>query len=124
MIHSLLSRRRMSPSVALLAAAMMAGPMTAAAQQDVTTAAPAVNAATVERSAFETPLPVRLQVGDATGNLLRAQREGSVASPTPRPLAGDVASLSYQRYLDSFKYAIPEKFSTTVQRSGSSGSSR
>ncbi|MGJ7543515.1 DUF3613 domain-containing protein [Variovorax sp. LT1R16] len=100
-------------SVALLAALSIAMPLSAAAQQEV---APDAQAAAVEP---EPVLSVRMQVGDATRNLLAMQREGKVASTTPRPLAGDVATLSYQRYLDSFKFPIPEKFSATVQKSGS-----
>ncbi|RZI68778.1 DUF3613 domain-containing protein [Variovorax guangxiensis] len=67
----------------------------------------------------------RVPVGDATQGLLALQREGSAASATPRPIAGDVAQLSYQRYLDSFdgaKHPIPAQFGTTVKASGSAGS--
>lgn len=102
-------------SVALLTALSIAMPLTAAAQQEV-----ALDAH-VAAAEPQPVLSVRLQVGDATRNLLAMQREGHVASTTPRPLAGDVATLSYQRYLDSFKFPIPEKFSATVQKSGSGG---
>lgn len=90
-------------------------PLLAAAQQAT------VSAELVEMSpTFEVPaLPTeRRQVGDATRHLLDMQREGRAASPTPRPLAGEIASLSYQRYLDSFKFPIPERFNTTVQKTG------
>ena len=66
-----------------------------------------------------------LPVGDATQGLLALQREGRAASTTPRPIAGDVAQLSYQRYLDSFdgaKHPIPAQFGTTVKASGNTGS--
>jgi len=78
-----------------------------------------------EPSTAESVAPApRLPVGDATQGLLALQREGRMASPTPRPIAGDVAQLSYQRYLDSFdgaKHPIPAQFGTTVKASGSGG---
>ena len=113
-----------APAVVVLLTAVLAGlPMPAAAQQ---TSDPAEVAEPVKATrSMEVPvLPTeRRQVGDATRHLLAMQREGYIASTTPRPLAGDVASLSYQRYLDSFKFPIPEKFSTTVSRSGAAGGS-
>lgn len=63
----------------------------------------------------------RLQVGDATSQLLALQRGGSVASTTPRPIAGDVATRSYQRYLQSFDHPIPERFGPTVGATTSGG---
>jgi len=67
-------------------------------------------------------LTVDMQVGDATHNLLALQREGTHASKTPRHLTGEVANLNYQRYLDSFKFPIPEKFNAAVQKSPGGGS--
>jgi hypothetical protein len=75
-------------------------------------------------SAQAAPLPPRTQIGDATSALLALQRDGTAASPTARPIAGDVAHLSYQRYLDSFdgaKHPIPEKFGTTVKSDSGQG---
>jgi hypothetical protein len=46
------------------------------------------------------------------------QREGNYASTTRRPIAGDVATLSYQRYLDSFKLPIPASFTATTSDTG------
>jgi hypothetical protein len=62
-----------------------------------------------------------LQVGDAASNLLAWQREGDIASSTPRPIAGDVARRSYERYLKSFEYPIPERLGSTV-KTGSNAS--
>lgn len=59
-----------------------------------------------------------LRVGDATRTLLDMQREGNYASTTRRPIAGDVATLSYQRYLDSFKLPIPASFTATTSDTG------
>lgn len=53
-------------------------------------------------------------VGDATRTLLDLQRDGHYASTTRRPIAGEVATLSYQRYLDSFKLPIPANFNATL----------
>ncbi len=62
-----------------------------------------------------------LQVGDATSNLFAWQRGGEIASSTPRPIAGSVASRSYERYLKSFEHPIPEQFNSSV-KSTSAGS--
>ncbi|WP_093347679.1 DUF3613 domain-containing protein [Variovorax sp. PDC80] len=68
-----------------------------------------------------------LQVGDATLNLLAWQSSGQISSATPRSIAGSVASRSYERYLKSFEYPIPERLGSTVKGpasgSGSTGSS-
>lgn len=64
-----------------------------------------------------------LQVGDATLNLLAWQRSGEIASPTPRPIAGSVASRSYERYLKSFEFPIPERLNSTVSDRKGGGSS-
>lgn len=56
----------------------------------------------------------RLQVGDATHDLLALQRDGRLASRTPRPISGDAAHLSYERYLKSFTHEIPVDFKSSV----------
>ena len=56
-----------------------------------------------------------LQVGDATQGLLAWQRSGDIASTTPRPIGGSVAQRSYERYLKSFEFPIPERLSSTVK---------
>lgn len=69
----------------------------------------------------------RQPIGDATRNLLALQREGHSASATPRPIAGDVAQLSYQRYLDSFdgaRHPIAAQFGTAVKAGSGTGSGR
>lgn len=62
-----------------------------------------------------------LQVGDATQGLLAWQRSGDIASKTTRPIAGNVAQRSYERYLKSFEYPIPERMSSTVKTTTGSG---
>lgn len=56
-----------------------------------------------------------LRVGDATQDLLAWQRSGVIASPTPRPIAGAVAYRSYERYLKSFEFPIPEHLNSSVK---------
>jgi len=65
--------------------------------------------------------PVQLQVGDATQSLLAWQRSGELASTTSRPITGDVANRSYERYLKSFEFPIPERMTSIVKSSSSSG---
>ncbi|MCJ0763907.1 DUF3613 domain-containing protein [Variovorax terrae] len=57
-----------------------------------------------------------LRVGDATRQLLELQRNST--SPA-RPIPGEQAGLSYQRYLNSFNHAIPEFMSSTVGKTNS-----
>jgi hypothetical protein len=83
-------------------------------------AAPAAPAAPEELDFEEAP---PLQVGDAATSLLAWQRDGGIASPTPRPIAGDVARRSYERYLKSFEYPIPERLNSTVKTGASAGNS-
>mgnify|MGYP003584575649 CR=1 FL=1 len=94
---------------------------TAAPAVDAAAAKPAMESQTVMAEEEETySLP--LQVGDATSNLFAWQRSGEVASKTPRPIAGSVASRSYERYLKSFEHPIPEHMSSTVKTSAGGGS--
>ncbi|RYX89638.1 MAG: DUF3613 domain-containing protein [Comamonadaceae bacterium] len=89
----------------------------AAAQQPSATA----GAASATISAASTTTPVSSpKVGDATRALLAHQADGVSASAVPRPIAGDVAQRSYERYLKSFEYPVPESFGTTVKSSGTS----
>jgi hypothetical protein len=113
-------------------AAVEAKPVAAASADAARTAAPvAQNAgapaqdgmpqATAEEDALYDEAPP-LQVGDAATGLLAWQRDGAIASPTARPIAGDVARRSYERYLKSFEYPIPERLNSTVKTGGNSSS--
>jgi hypothetical protein len=68
-------------------------------------------------------MPVASDVEHSTKDWLSLQRDNRAAAPT-QPMPGDVASLVYQRYLDSFKNKIPASMSTQVGNSsgGMSGS--
>jgi hypothetical protein len=72
-----------------------------------------------EAEEFESPPP--LLMGDATQSLLAWQRSGEIASRTPRPIAGSVASRSYERYIKSFEHPIPEHLGSTVTKSNGGG---
>ncbi len=67
--------------------------------------------------------PAASDVDRSTKEWLSMQRDNRAAAPT-QPMLGDVASLVYQRYLDSFKNKIPESMSTQLgsTSSGMSGS--
>jgi hypothetical protein len=106
--------------------AMPAAPQAAttpAATATVQTPAPtqqqqqAEMAADAEEFVYDEPL----QVGDATQGLFAWQRSGEIASPTARPIAGNIASRSYERYLKSFEFPIPERMSSTVKSTSGSG---
>jgi hypothetical protein len=73
-----------------------------------------------QEDAFDLPH----QVGDATSSLFTWQRSGEIASPTTRPIAGSVAGRSYERYLKSFEFPIPERMNSTVKASTGGGSTR
>lgn len=130
---STLSACALATAFFFVTAAASAQTVSAGAAQGGTsssTAAPAVDAAAAAKPAMETSAVVTeeeetyslpLQVGDATSSLFAWQRSGEIASKTPRPIAGSVASRSYERYLKSFEHPIPEHMSSTVKTSTSGG---
>ncbi len=61
-------------------------------------------------------------VGDSTRSLLELQISGRQAGPE-LPMLGAASVLSYQRYLESHKTAIPENFSSVLSRGSGSGGS-
>lgn len=58
------------------------------------------------------PAQRHITIGSATEQLLAMQR--TQAAQRPRPIDGEQASRSYQRYLKSFETTIPEKFETGI----------
>ncbi|KVN04436.1 DUF3613 domain-containing protein [Burkholderia diffusa] len=69
----------------------------------------------------EESMPSASEVGHSTNALLALQRDSRAAGPG-LPMLGDTASLSYQRYLDSFKHKIPESMGSPVNSNGNGGS--
>ncbi|WP_175030094.1 DUF3613 domain-containing protein [Burkholderia lata] len=61
--------------------------------------------------------PRTSDVGRSTKDWLAMQRDNRAAAPA-QPVFGDVASLAYQRYLDSFKNKIPESLSSQLGGAG------
>lgn len=60
------------------------------------------------------PLRVRsIDIGSAAQKLWDLQR--AAPGVRPRPIDGDQASRSYQRYLKSFEYAIPERYDSGLE---------
>lgn len=49
-------------------------------------------------------------VGTKTKAWVQLQTGGTAASSVERPLPGDIADKTYDRYANSFTYPIPEKF--------------
>jgi hypothetical protein len=129
-------RRARLPSLgAALAACLLAGVAQAEPQQapltgermgtGVAGAQPAPLPPPTSPFAASTPAPsdgppARREVGDATRALLRLQAAGTYAAPA-RPMLGDQAGLAYQRYLESFKYPIPERFDVNLKQSQDEG---
>lgn len=74
-------------------------------------AQPAAYQAPVERES-------RIRVGDVTRTLLQAQVDGRVAGPR-LPILGATADASWQRYLDSFKHPLPERFEEAIPKNSS-----
>lgn len=62
--------------------------------------------------------PTASDVGRSTKTWLSMQRDNRAAAPT-QPMLGDVATLVYQRYLDSFKNKIPDSMSSQLGTAGS-----
>ncbi len=61
--------------------------------------------------------PGASDVGRSTKSWLAMQRDNRAAAPA-QPVFGDVASLAYQRYLDSFKNKIPDSISSQLGATG------
>lgn len=70
----------------------------------------------VQTQQSRTTAPIRESIGDITRALLAAQADGRRAG-SDLPILGDVASASYQRYLDSFTHPIPEFFQERLEKS-------
>ncbi|RYY82987.1 MAG: DUF3613 domain-containing protein [Comamonadaceae bacterium] len=56
------------------------------------------------------------QVGATTREWLALQRSGRAGASHPIP--GEIATLSWRRYLESFRQPIPESFSSPLREAG------
>ncbi len=82
---------------------------------EVASALPQSHGADAAPGAAAAPLPPAARsrgivIGSAPEGLLALQRDA--AGARPRPIDGEQASRSYQRYLKSFETSIPEHYST------------
>lgn len=82
--------------------------MTATAFLLPSTAAHAQDSVATSNSTVAIEKPTR-RIGEATTAILQAQADGSLAG-APLPMLGATATLSWQRYLDSYRHPIPETF--------------
>ncbi|WP_427307526.1 DUF3613 domain-containing protein [Cupriavidus sp. H39] len=68
--------------------------------------------------------PAQREIGADTRAILAIQREGTQAGPM-LPMHGEQAALGYERYLNSFRFALPEFYTgqanASTTRSGSAG---
>lgn len=109
--------------LAALLLSLASGPLAFLAVEQPARAADAANAPqAVEAASARTTPAGPARVGDATAGLLALQRDGTAASPVARPIAGEVAGRSYQRYLRSFDYPIPDRFGSSTSGGGASSS--
>lgn len=67
-----------------------------------------------EAQSVEDAVPAKRRVGETTLSLLQTQAAGSMAGPA-LPMLGPTANLSWQRYLESYKYPIPENFTRRLE---------
>ncbi|WP_295524144.1 DUF3613 domain-containing protein [uncultured Pseudacidovorax sp.] len=95
-----------------------------AVQAPATSAPPGIVGATASAETPAATDQAALPVGAATQRLLALQRDGTLASATPRPIPGEVAHRSYERYLSSFNHPIPDRYGSSVSvRPGATGAS-
>ena len=106
--------------LAALALSLASGPLAFLAVEQTARAAETAEPLASPRAGTEAAPAGPARVGDATAGLLALQRDGTAASPVPRPIPGDVAGRSYQRYLKSFEQPIPERFGFSTAGGGGS----
>ncbi|WP_444634970.1 DUF3613 domain-containing protein [Cupriavidus oxalaticus] len=68
--------------------------------------------------------PAAREIGADTRAILAVQREGTQAGPL-LPMHGEQAALGYERYMNSFRFALPEFYTgqanASTTRAGSAG---
>ncbi|AMR80440.1 DUF3613 domain-containing protein [Cupriavidus nantongensis] len=82
------------------------------------------DAAPTEAAGMPTARPAQREIGADTRTILAIQREGTQAGPM-LPMHGEQAALGYERYLNSFRFALPEFYTgqanASTTRAGSAG---
>ncbi|BAX57455.1 MULTISPECIES: DUF3613 domain-containing protein [Burkholderia cepacia complex] len=68
----------------------------------------------------QSPVHRASEIGLSTNEWLALQRDNQAAGPD-LPMLGAAASLTYQRYLDSFKNKIPEMMDSPLKSVGGAG---
>lgn len=109
-------------SVAMAQAGSSTGSSTGVTNMSAPRSAAVTPTATAQAAVTQTPAPGNAsltpsasnRVGDATSYLLALQASGQYASRNAYPVTSDVAQRTYQRYLESFTYKIPESSETQV----------
>lgn len=109
-------------SVAMAQAGSSTGSSTGVTNMSAPRSAAVTPTATAQAAVTQTPAPgtasltppASNRVGDATSYLLALQASGQYASRNAYPVTSDVAQRTYQRYLESFTYKIPESSETQV----------
>ncbi|SOZ19026.1 Conserved hypothetical protein [Cupriavidus taiwanensis] len=81
-------------------------------------------AALTEAAGVPPAPPAQREIGADTRTILSIQREGTQAGPM-LPMHGEQAALGYERYLNSFRFALPEFYTgqanASTTRAGSAG---
>jgi hypothetical protein len=108
--------------------AALALPLTALAQNDSSSTSSGPTAVAPDASASSTPAatpaaaPAEQGFGSQTRLWLATQTSGTASVSEARPMPGEVATLVYQRYLNSFTHPIPERYSSeSFKASGTGG---
>ncbi|WP_455286357.1 DUF3613 domain-containing protein [Cupriavidus necator] len=113
MIHSAICRPAICAALCMLLQSPAAQAQTGTSQADAATAA-----------AMPSGQPAQREIGADTRAILAIQREGTQAGPM-LPMHGEQAALGYERYLNSFRFALPEFYTgqanASTTRSGSAG---
>ncbi|MFS8979886.1 DUF3613 domain-containing protein [Cupriavidus necator] len=113
MIHSAICRPAICAALCMLLQPPAAQAQAGTTQADAATAA-----------AMPAGQPAQREIGADTRAILAIQREGTQAGPM-LPMHGEQAALGYERYLNSFRFALPEFYTgqanASTTRSGSAG---
>lgn len=116
MIHSAICRPAICAALCMLLQSPGAQAQAGTAQADAATAATA--------AAMPAGQLAQREIGADTRAILAIQREGTQAGPM-LPMHGEQAALGYERYLNSFRFALPEFYTgqanASTTRSGSAG---